>query len=98
VIVFADEALSDLERIFEFNAERDPVNALEHLGKIQSAVLLLEAHPRIGRPIARGATLRELVISYGKTGYIALYEHSPMENLIRVVAVRHQREAGYRDN
>lgn len=97
MIVFADEALSDLERILEFNAERDPANALEHLEKIQSAILLLEAHPRIGRPISRGAALRELVISYGKTGYIALYEHSPMESMIRVVAVRHQREAGYRD-
>jgi plasmid stabilization system protein ParE len=97
VIVFADEALADLERIFEFNAERDPATALEHIDKVRSAVLVLEAHPQIGRPINRGDALRELVISYGKTGYIALYEYSPMENLIRVVAVRHQREAGYRE-
>lgn len=97
MIVFADEALSDLERIFEFNAERDPGTASDHLERIQSAVLLLETHPKIGRPITLGSGLRELVISYGKTGYIALYEHSPVENLIRVIAVRHQREAGYRD-
>jgi plasmid stabilization system protein ParE len=97
VIVFAEEALFDLERICEFNAGRDPASALDHIDKVRSAVLLLESHPKIGRPISRGAALRELVISYGKTGYIALYEHSPVENLIRVVAVRHQREAGYRD-
>ncbi|MFM9972902.1 MAG: type II toxin-antitoxin system RelE/ParE family toxin [Burkholderiales bacterium] len=98
MIVFGDEALSDLERIFAFNAERDAASAPLHIAKIQSAVSLLEAHPKIGRPIARGAALRELVISYGSTGYIALYEHSTAEDLIRVVAVRHQREAGYRDS
>jgi hypothetical protein len=41
--------------------------------------------------------LRELVISHGESGYIALYEHAPAEDLVRVVAIRHQREAGYRD-
>jgi len=52
--------------------------------------------PKSGRPIGSGSTLRELVISQGKTGYIALYEYSPVEKLVRVVAVRHQREVGYR--
>jgi hypothetical protein len=37
-----------------------------------------------------------LVISHGKTGNIALYEYSPIEKLVRVVAIRHQREVGYR--
>ena len=95
MIVFAEEALSDLERIFEFNFERDPAAALDHVEKVRSAVLVLEAHPEIGRPL-RGSALRELVISYGKSGYIALYEHSPAEGLVRVAAIRHQREAGYR--
>jgi plasmid stabilization system protein ParE len=95
VIVFAGEALADLERIFEFNFARDPATALDHIEKVRSAVLVLETHPEIGRPVA-GSTLRELVISYGKSGYIALYEHSPGEGLIRIAAIRHQREAGYR--
>jgi plasmid stabilization system protein ParE len=95
VIVFAGEALADLERIFEFNFARDPATALDHIGKVRSAVLVLQAHPEIGRPVA-GSTLRELVISYGKSGYVALYEYSAGEGLLRVAAVRHQREAGYR--
>ncbi|HEX6265863.1 MAG TPA: type II toxin-antitoxin system RelE/ParE family toxin [Burkholderiales bacterium] len=96
MIVFAEEALGDLERIFEFNALRDPASAPEHLGKIRSAVMILEEHPEIGRICEPGSALRELVISHGKSGYVALYEHSAVEHLIRVVAVRHQREAGYR--
>jgi len=95
VIVFAGEALADLERIFEFNFARDPATALDHIAKVRSAVLVLEAHPEIGRRVP-GSTLRELVISYGKSGYVALYEYSAGEGLVRVAALRHQREAGYR--
>ena len=95
MIGFAGEALADLERIFEFNFARDPATALDHIAKVRSAVLVLEAHPEIGRRVP-GSTLRELVISYGKSGYVALYEYSAGEGLVRVAAIRHQREAGYR--
>jgi len=96
VIVFDEEALADLERIFEFNFDRDPATSLQHIERIRDAVLILDAHPEIGRRAGRGSSLRELVISHGASGYIALYEHSPAEGLIRVAAIRHQREAGYR--
>jgi len=96
VIVFAEEALDDLERIFEFNFQVDPATALDHIGKIRSAVLMLDTHPEIGRRLRGHSSLRELVISRGKSGYVALYEYSPVESLVRVVAVRHQHEAGYR--
>ena len=95
MIVFAVEALEDLERIFDFNFERDPATALQHVQRIRDAVLILEAHPEIGRKAGSGSSLRELVISHGNSGYIALYEHAA--DVIRVAAVRHQREAGYRD-
>jgi plasmid stabilization system protein ParE len=95
MIVFSEEALADLEKIFEFNAERDPAVALDHIGKIQSAVTVLDMHPEIGRRVAAGSPLRELVIARGQAGYVALYEYSPAANRIRILAVRHQREAGY---
>jgi plasmid stabilization system protein ParE len=96
VIVFAEDALADLERIFEFDFDHDPARALEGIARIRSAVLVLDEHPEIGRPVGAGSTLRELVISRGKTGYIALYEYAAANHVVRVVAVRHQREAGYR--
>jgi plasmid stabilization system protein ParE len=96
VIVFAEEALDDLERIFEFNFLADPAVALDHINKIRSAVLILDTHPEIGRRLRGDSSLRELVVSHGKSGYVALYEYAPAESLVRVVAVRHQHEAGYR--
>lgn len=96
MIVFAEEALADLERIFEFNFERDPETALQHLAKVRSAVMILEQHPEIGRRVPGRGALRELIISHGNSGYLALYQHAPGGELVRVLAVRHQREAGYR--
>jgi len=39
--------------------------------------------------------LRELVISFGETGYIALYRFVVQKDEVRVLALRHQREIGY---
>jgi plasmid stabilization system protein ParE len=94
MIVFAEGALADLERILDFHAEADMARAREELGKIRSAVMILEEHPRIGRRVA--APLRELVISSPMGGYVALYQHDEVGQLVRVLAVRSQREAGYR--
>lgn len=95
MIVFAPGALEDLDRIFEFNVQQDPPSALAHIEHIRSAVMILDAHPEIGRRM-RGSTLRELVISHGRSGYLAAYEYSPADGIIRVVAVRHQSERRYR--
>ena len=96
MIVFAEGALGDLERIFEFTFARDGTEALAHIARIRTAIMILEEHPEIGRAAEPGSSLRELVISHGRSGYVALYEYSRAEKLVRIAAIRHQREAGYR--
>ena len=39
--------------------------------------------------------LRELIISFGANGYVALFEIEE-ENVVTILAVRHQREEDYR--
>jgi hypothetical protein len=39
----------------------------------------------------------ELPISRGKTGYVALYRYNELLDTVFVLAIRHQREAGYSD-
>jgi plasmid stabilization system protein ParE len=63
---------------------------------ITDAIEILERHPRIGRPVEQG--MRELVISRGRTGYVALYDYDLAEDLVVILAIRHQREAGYRED
>ena len=95
MIVFDDGALADLEQIFAFSLEADADWAERQLEAIRSAVMILDEHPRIGRT-ALGNEIRELVISARKTGFIALYQYDELGGLVRILAVRHQREAGYR--
>lgn len=56
---------------------------------------LLETTPDIGRPFPEAPELRELVISFGDSGYVALYRHEPIDDAVYVLAFRHQKETGY---
>jgi plasmid stabilization system protein ParE len=90
---YLPEALADLSRLAEFLHEHDPRLADLVLDQICEAVLILKAHPMLGRPIGNGR--HELIISRGRTGYIALYRFNEVEDEVLVLAVRHQREAGH---
>ena len=73
--------------------ERLPEEAVQTVDITTDALNILEQHPRIGRPLE--SALRELVISRGKTGYLALYEYDEVADLVIVLAVRQQREQDY---
>ena len=95
MIHFDDAALDDLEQIFGFNLEADADWAERQFEAIRTAVTILDEHPRIGRTLP-GNEIRELVISVGTTGFIALYHYDELDDLVRALAIRHPREAGYR--
>jgi addiction module RelE/StbE family toxin len=93
-IKYAARAWQDIERIFEFYAGEDPELAPRIVSLVIEAVEVLAAHPLIGRNAEHG--LRELVISSGRTGFVALYRYRDDHEIVRILAIRHQREAGLR--
>ncbi len=92
-VVYAAQALDDLERLMNYLLEYDAGSATQAVGVIISAVDALQNHPLIGRRVE--GELRELVISFGKTGYMALYRFVPLLDEVRILAIRHQRELDY---
>ncbi|MBB1076362.1 type II toxin-antitoxin system RelE/ParE family toxin [Rhodoferax sp. 4810] len=92
-LVFARQALADLQRLTDFLLESDPHAAHKTVAVIFDALQVLEHSPDIGRKVRSG--MRELVISRGRTGYLALYRFFPIQQKVLVLALRHQREAGY---
>lgn len=92
-IIYSGRALDDLQRLFRFIAEHDPHIAGNAAAAIRSAVEMLALHPLAGRRVE--GELRELVISYGKTGYVALYRFLPVADQVRMLSFRHQRELDY---
>jgi plasmid stabilization system protein ParE len=88
------EVFDDLDRIFDRLAQYDIEGTPSRIGEILSAIEVLTTNPQIGRP-ARGDD-RELVTGIGSRGYIALYRYSPELDAVFVLAIRAQKEAGYR--
>ena len=92
-VVYSARSLDHLERAFRFLRDKHPSAAISAVEAIRSGIDNLSAHPLVGRRIE--GELRELVISYGQTGYVALYRFVVAQNEIRVLAIRHQRELGF---
>lgn len=92
-LIYSARALDDIERAFGFLAEQDPGAAVNAAAAIRGAVETLAGHPLIGRSVTGG--LRELVISYGSTGYVALYWFSVERGEVWILGIRHQRELDY---
>lgn len=92
-LIYAKRAFDDLERLVTFAEERGATPA-DVLDVISDAISILARHPLIGRIVEH--SLRELVISRGRSGYIALYDYDQTADRVVVLAIRAQREAGYR--
>ena len=94
-VQFAPTALRDWERLRDFLRPKNPAAAKRAAVAILNAVKILERHPQIGRP-AEGMddlAYRELQIDFGDNGYVARYRLA--EDGVTVLAVRHQKEAGF---
>jgi plasmid stabilization system protein ParE len=94
---FTPEAEEDLVRLYEFllaQTEDDwsqPERAME---AIKAAMQMLAFSPFSCRKASASPFLRELIIPFGSTGYVALFEIDNAES-VTVLAVRHQREDDY---
>ena len=91
--LISEDAAQELEELVVFLRTHQADYAVETIDLILNALNILEQHPHIGRLVQN--QLRELIISRGKTGYVALYEYDEAADVVLVLAIRHQREAGY---
>ena len=92
-LIYSKQVFVDFERLTDFLIEIDPVAAVNTVTLIEEAVSILERHPLISRPVS--TELRELIVSRGRTGHVVLYRFFPESDMVFILAIRHQREAGY---
>ena len=100
-VLLTADAQQDFERLFDFVLERElareggrlelPGQALD---AIKAGLKVLERFPFTCRKAAEGPFLRELIIPFGASGYVALFEIVDDKTVV-VGAVRHQREDDY---
>ncbi len=90
------EARDDLERLNDHWLAIDLDVAQRARDTIAHALATLKRTPFTCRKAGAGhnSFLRELIISFGSTGYVALFEIDSAQ-FVTVLAVRHQREQDY---
>ena len=100
-VVFSPEAAEDLERLFDHILERELASptgdlsiASRALESIQNACSFLRHSPFSCRKAGSSPFLRELIISFGGSGYVALFEIRDASTVI-VGAIRHQLESDF---
>jgi plasmid stabilization system protein ParE len=94
---FTPQAEADLLRLFDFLLAQDAAAAEQARAAIAKAIELLEIFPFSCRKALGGdgnPFLRELIIPFGGSGYVALFEIENRET-VTLLAVRHQREEDY---
>lgn len=89
-IVFSDTAIQDIYRLTYFLFETYPEVAMDTGEIIVDGLTVLATHPLVG--IKNDEGLRKLVISRGRSGYIAIYDYDQLKERVLVVTIKHQRE------
>lgn len=92
-IQLAPQVASDIERILDHLTRHQSSDPAARVRDIIAAIDVLERNPLIGRALP--GDLRELVIGQGSHGYVALYRYAEHLDIVFVLAIRAQREAGY---
>lgn len=107
VVRYTRGARDDLKRLYGFLLERDVATAERALDSIRKATEVLRGFPFTCRKVDdSNPFLRELILSFGGSGYVALFEidggsdamidRADEENrYVTILAVRHQREDDY---
>jgi plasmid stabilization system protein ParE len=100
-VEFSAAAADDLEQLFDVALQREldsetgdldiPDRAMQ---AIKDGMAFLKSSPFSCRKAANNPFLRELVIAFGSTGYVALFEIVD-SNTVIIGAIRHQREDDY---
>lgn len=95
------DAEADLERLFDFvldreleRADGDLELAEQALVAIRAGFATLKSSPFTCRKAGQSPFLRELIIPFGGSGYVALFEIFGSTDVV-VSAVRHQLEEDY---
>ena len=92
-VELAVEVGEDFERILEHLKGRDVADPAARVEEIIAAIDVLTHSPLIGRPAS--GQLRELVIGRRSRGYVASYRYVAESDIVFILAIRAQREAGY---
>jgi len=93
-IELLSEVRDDFDRFLDHTEQVEIADAPARIDEIIQAIQLLSHSPLIGRPVQGGK--RELIIGRDSRGFVALYRFVPSIDTVFILAIRSQRESGYK--
>jgi plasmid stabilization system protein ParE len=100
-VLFSEAAAQDLEQLFDFALQRELDSATGDLTipdravqAIKNGIAFLTSSPFACRKVGDSSFIRELIIPFGHSGYVALFD-IVNSNTVIIGAIRHQREDDY---
>jgi len=93
-IELLSEVRDDFDRFLDHMEQFEIADAPARIDEIIQAIQLLSHSPLIGRPVQGGK--RELIIGRDSRGFVALYRFVPSIDTVFILAIRSQRESGYK--
>lgn len=94
-VIITQRAATGLTRCRELQTFKNPLAAIRAGQVLETHFEQLENKPEMCRPFTELPVLRELMIEFGDSVYVALYRYEVIEDRVYVLAFRHQKEAGY---
>ena len=96
------DAQEDLQELFDFLLHRelnrpgggDLELAAKAITALENGFATLQSSPFTCRKASSNPLLRELIVPFGATGYLALFDITDAQT-VTIAAVRHQRESDY---
>ena len=93
-LIWTPAALREMQRLDRFLRQKSPESASRSAAAIRGGMNMIARQAAIGRPVEHlPHEYREWVIDYRDSGYVARYRLE--ESTAVILAIRHQREAGY---
>jgi plasmid stabilization system protein ParE len=93
-IVWLDQAVDDLVRLRQFIGTENKAAAQRAAATIRNTIRILEQYPDIVHPVEELPDFHDLVVPFGAGNFVVRYRiHG---ETVYVVAIRHNREEGFR--
>lgn len=94
-VILSLSAESGIRRCRRFLLSKNPLAAKRAASEISRQIGQLKLLPESGRRFGKSETIRELVIPFGASGYLALYRYDKLQDTVTVLSFRHQLESAY---
>jgi len=92
-LLVLDKADEDLERLFEFLEEKNPLAAQKAMLAIDEGIKTLLQSPYIGATQRKNPAQREHYVTFGRASYVLRYRIDEAKDTLVVIRIWHSRES-----